>query len=136
MVPASIGGGEADPSVQIDVIEEMAYSDGSTGWAVMASMTAMGTFLSVLSDVGVDLVLKSENYVCAGAVAPPGQAFPADGGYRISGRFSFGSGTAHAGWMIGGYTVLGPDRQPLMNELGEPQVLFGLVPPVTRESPR
>jgi alkylation response protein AidB-like acyl-CoA dehydrogenase len=128
MVPASLGGGEADPSVQIDVIEEMAYSDGSTGWAVMASMTAMGTLLSVLSDAGVDVVLKSENYVCAGAVAPPGQAFAADGGYRISGRFSFGSGSAHAGWLIGGYVVVGPDRQPLMNELGEPRVLFALVP--------
>ena len=128
MVPASVGGGEADPSVQIDVIEEMAYADGSTGWAVMASMTAMGTLLSVLSDAGVDAVLKSENYVCAGAVAPPGEALAVDGGYRISGRFSFGSGSAHAGWLIGGYAVIGPDRQPIINELGEARVLFALVP--------
>src|SRR5271155_4581640 len=35
MVPAELGGGEADPSVQLDVCEEMAYADGSTGWAVM-----------------------------------------------------------------------------------------------------
>jgi alkylation response protein AidB-like acyl-CoA dehydrogenase len=128
MVPAAVGGGEADPSVQIDVIEELAHSDGSTGWATMASMTAMGTLLSVLSDAGVDTVLNSENYLCAGAVAPPGRASPAEGGYRVSGRFSFGSGSAHAGWLIGGYAVVGPDERPLLDEQGDARILFALVP--------
>jgi alkylation response protein AidB-like acyl-CoA dehydrogenase len=128
MVPASLGGGEAAPSVQLDVVEELAYADGSTGWAVMASMTAMGTFMSVLSDAGVDTVLGSENYICAGAVAPPGRARPVEGGYLISGHFSFGSGAAHAGWLIGGYAVTGDDGQGVTNPDGSPQVLFALVP--------
>jgi alkylation response protein AidB-like acyl-CoA dehydrogenase len=125
MVPASLGGGEADPSVQLDVVEELSYADGSTGWAIMASMTAMGTFMSVLSDAGVDSVLRSANYICAGAVAPPGTARPVDGGYRISGKFSFGSGAEHAGWLIGGYTVTGDDDT---TPDGTPQILFALVP--------
>ena len=40
----------------------------------MASMTSLGTFLSVLSDTGVDAVLSSDNVLCAGAMAPPGRA--------------------------------------------------------------
>ena len=128
MVPASLGGGEAAPSVQLDVIEEMSYADGSTGWAVMASMTAMGTLLSLLPDEGVARVLDSPNPVCAGAVAPPGQAVETDDGYRVSGRFSFGSGTAHAGWMIGGYLLVGSDGEAVLTDTGDPRVLFGLVP--------
>jgi indole-3-acetate monooxygenase len=128
MVPASLGGGEAEPNVQLDVVEALAYADASTGWAVMASMTAMGTFMSVLSDAGVDHVLGSENFICAGAVAPPGTARPVDGGYQISGRFSFGSGAAHAGWLIGGYAVTGEDGRAATHQGGMPEVLFALVP--------
>src|SRR3954447_3475710 len=128
MIPACLGGGEAPPSLQVDVIEEMSHADGSTGWAVMASMTALGTLLSLISDEGVDRVLASDNYVFAGAVAPPGRAVAADGGYLVSGRFSFGSGSAHAGWLIGGYALVGPAGEPVTNEAGDPQVLFGLVP--------
>lgn len=128
MVPACLGGGEAPPSVQLDVIEEMAHADASTGWAVMASMTSMGTLLSLLPDEGVARVLASENYICAGAVAPPGRATATDDGYVVSGRFSFGSGTAHAGWLIGGYALIGPEGDTVRNDAGDPRVLFGLVP--------
>jgi alkylation response protein AidB-like acyl-CoA dehydrogenase len=128
MVPAVLGGGEADPSVQLEVIEELSHADGSTGWAAMATMTSMGTFLSLLSDAGVDAVLGSQNYLCAGAVAPPGRARQVDGGYVLSGRFSFGSGGAHAGWFIGGYALIDSSGSPVLTELGSPRVLFAIVP--------
>lgn len=127
MVPAELGGGEADPAVQLEVLDELAYADGSTAWAVMASMTAMGTFLSLLPESGVSTVLASDNIMMAGAVAPPGRAVRVEGGYRVSGRFSFASGSAHAGWFIGGYQLLDDAGSPVLGPSGLPQVLFGLV---------
>ena len=110
------------------MLDELAYADGSTGWAVMASMTSIGTFLSLLPEGGVNKILDSDNFIMAGAVAPPGRAVPVEDGYRVTGRFSFGSGSAHAGWFIGGYTVVDPDGQPVMTAEGRPQTLFGAMP--------
>jgi alkylation response protein AidB-like acyl-CoA dehydrogenase len=128
MVPACLGGGEAEPSVLIDVIEELSCADGSTGWAIMASMASHGTFLSVIPDAGVDAVLRSDNYLCAGAIAPPGRARPVDGGYLISGRFSFGSGSVHAGWFIGGYALVDEEGVAVLAPDGRPKLLAAVVP--------
>ena len=128
MIPGCLGGGEADPSLLVDVIEELSCADGSTGWAIMASMASHGTLLSVLPDAGVQAVLHSENYLCAGAIAPPGRARAVEGGYRISGRFSFGSGTVHAGWFIGGYALLDGDGEQVFTADGRPKLLAAVVP--------
>src|SRR5438132_13261142 len=37
LVPRELGGMEVDPETYIDVIEELSYADGSTGWVVMAT---------------------------------------------------------------------------------------------------
>jgi len=128
MVPATLGGGEAAPSVQLDVLEALSYADGSTGWAIMASMTSIGTFLSLLPEAGVNRILESDNFIMAGAVTPPGQAVRVKDGYRVTGRFSFGSGSAHAGWFIGGYIVVDDTGQPVVTADGRPQALFGAMP--------
>src|SRR5947207_12998334 len=46
-VPATYGGREADVATGVDVIEELAYHDGSTGWCVMIALTTglLGAFL-------------------------------------------------------------------------------------------
>ena len=36
-VPREFGGAEVDAHTYIDVIEELSYADGSTGWVVMAA---------------------------------------------------------------------------------------------------
>jgi len=46
----------------------------------------------------------------AGMIGPSGKAEPVDGGYRVTGRWAFGSGIHHADWVIAGAFL--PD-QPL-----------------------
>jgi len=41
-----------------------------------------------------------------------GRAVPVEGGYRVSGRWQFGTGCQEASWMLGSFQVLGDDGQP------------------------
>ena len=46
MVPKAVGGMEADASTIMDVCEELAYADGSVGWAFAQNCNTMLEFLS------------------------------------------------------------------------------------------
>ncbi len=47
--------------------------------------------------------------VIAGSLAPTGRAVRVDGGWRVSGRCPFASGTDHARWNLMGFKVAGDD---------------------------
>jgi len=133
MIPTALGGGyaggeEAPPALIIDVLEELSAADGSTGWAVMAPMSGMGTLLAILPDDGVDRVLHSGNYRTAGQIAPTGTAVKVEGGYRISGRFTFASGSPTANWFTGGFWLKDEDGEFVPGPSGPRQLVLGLVP--------
>ncbi|ETX07732.1 MAG: hypothetical protein ETSY2_09520, partial [Candidatus Entotheonella gemina] len=44
------------------------------------------------------------------AVQGGGQAVPVDGGYRVSGRWRFGSGCQESSWMLGSFRILDGDQ--------------------------
>jgi alkylation response protein AidB-like acyl-CoA dehydrogenase len=48
--------------------------------------------------------------VC-GVLIPSGTATPVDGGYRVSGKWGFASGSFYANWFTGGVEVLGEEGQ-------------------------
>jgi alkylation response protein AidB-like acyl-CoA dehydrogenase len=62
----------------------------------------------------------------AGQAAPTGKAVREGDHYRISGRYSFGSGSPGAQWIVGGY-VLHEAGEPVMRH-GAPVMLIGLAP--------
>jgi alkylation response protein AidB-like acyl-CoA dehydrogenase len=43
-----------------------------------------------------------------------------DGGFRVSGRWQFGSGCTHADVIIGGCVVVGTDGAPILSDRGQP----------------
>jgi alkylation response protein AidB-like acyl-CoA dehydrogenase len=50
----------------------------------------------------------------SGSYAPIGKATPADGGYRLSGRFPFSSGSPGAAWnLCGAMLPIGPEGRPV-----------------------
>jgi len=95
-VPRSLGGAELDPVSSLQVIENLAYGDPSTGWVLMAAALAIGTGAAYLGDEAVKELFKGSRMpVIAGQGTRPGNAVPHDGGFLLSGSWSFASGIKH-----------------------------------------
>ena len=109
--PAELGGTPLDPHHFCDVLEEFAYTDGATGWAVMVGNGGTGTAGGWLPDAGARQVFVPgrPRPLIMGTPGPRGQGQPAAGGYVVSGQWSFASGCTHADWLIGGFRIAGPD---------------------------
>ncbi len=95
-VPRSLGGAELDPIASLEVIENVAYGDPSAGWVLMAASLAIGTGAAYLGDEAVEeLFADGRMPVIAGQGTAPGKAVPQDGGFSLSGKWSFASGIKH-----------------------------------------
>jgi alkylation response protein AidB-like acyl-CoA dehydrogenase len=62
-----------------------------------------------------------------------GQAIPVAGGYRVSGRWSFGSGSQEAAWMLGSFQIL-DDGKPRVSPEGKPLYWRGVFPRAETET--
>src|SRR5690606_14754679 len=96
-VPRSVPGGhELDVVSSLEVIENVTYGDPSAGWVLMAAALAIGTGAAYLEDDAVGELFGGDKLpVIAGQGTRPGRAVPSDGGYLLSGSWSFASGIKH-----------------------------------------
>ncbi|MCH2171433.1 acyl-CoA dehydrogenase family protein [Myxococcota bacterium] len=100
-LPRELGGGEAEPLALIEVVEEVASQDGSTGWCLGMQGIISGIAAALLPEEGArEVFADPTRAICAGGFPPMGRARPIEGGYRVSGHFRFGSGCRHATWMV------------------------------------
>jgi alkylation response protein AidB-like acyl-CoA dehydrogenase len=119
LVPASAGGEEWAWPTWLQVVEELSTVDGAVGWNAGVGSAANAIVSGwVAADVGRTVFCQDPIGLVAGAGAPMGMgtARPIDGGYRVSGRWQFGSGSPHACWFLAGYVVEGetPRLGPMM----------------------
>lgn len=123
-LPRAVGGQETDVLTMMDVLEELAFADGSTSWALMA--TACNTLAPAVfgsNELVAEMFGGAVLGVVAGQFGPgKGTITDAPGGYRFAGDFSFASGASAADWFTAGVA-------PLKN--GKPQMLPNGYPLVT-----
>lgn len=94
-VPEQFGGGAMTPMEFLRLIEIISAADGSAGW--VASFGFASKYLSSLPATTLaELYRESPDVVFAGAVFPPQLAAPDGEGYRVNGRWGFGSGSMGA----------------------------------------
>jgi alkylation response protein AidB-like acyl-CoA dehydrogenase len=119
--PREIGGLEVDAPTYFEVVEEMSRVNGSVGWLAMINC---GNFLSWFpTEAAVKMFRSKEPYaVFSGNLAPKGRAVRVDGGYRISGRWSFVSGCPHADWILLRAPLYDADA-PVLTADGTPDVI-------------
>lgn len=103
--PADLGGTPLNPVDFCDVIEELAYADSSTAWAAMIGAGCGGLAGGWLPEAGARRVFAPGRPlpVVAGQLQPRGTGRRFEGGYVVSGRWSFASGIMHASWLIGAF---------------------------------
>jgi len=128
LLPAQFGGGEQGAVELFETVEELSRADGSTGWHVMANCSAIGAVSAFLPDAGLETLFGGEKKsILAGQLAPMGTGVEVDGGFVISGRYQFGSGSAYADWMAGGFVPL-DDGKPRTTVDGSLDQRVGVVP--------
>jgi len=110
--PARFGGYEADPVTFYTAIRLIAGACGSTGW--VASVVGVHPWqLALFPAQAQDDVWGEDPHTrMSSSYAPTGKAVLVDGGYRLSGRWSFSSGCDHASWvLLGGIVTDGEGNQ-------------------------
>ncbi len=106
LVPEEYGGGEVHPSTFIKLIKEVAVGDGSAGWNVMIGLTTGLLSASLPEKFAREIFGDGPGGLAVGVTAPMGTAEVVEGGYKVSGRWPFGSGSSNAGWIGGGCFIL------------------------------
>ncbi len=117
--PVELGALEAPPASTLSGAERIARGDASAGWCV--SIAATSSLLSAyLPEQGAAEIFGDAGTVAAGVWAPRGRAVVAEGGLRVSGRWSFCSGISHSQWLFAGCMLEDTQGQPLMRVVALP----------------
>lgn len=129
MMPKDWGGPELRPAAQVEIIEELAKANASAAWCVMIGCDS-GFFAGYLDEGAAREIFPRLDMVTAGSVMPTGRAERVEGGYRVTGQWSFGSGISHAD-VVGFSCVLYENGAPLMKSKGTP-VTCGMLAPASQ----
>ena len=113
--PREVGGADLHPVAQMETFAGIVAHDSAAGWCAMIGSHESCWLASRLPQDGLDAVFADADShwpVTAGSVAPGGQAATADGGWRVDGRWAWGSGIYHADWVIGHARLTDVEREP------------------------
>ena len=128
LIPRVLGGTEADTLTTLAVFEELSRADGSSGWSFLANATTSAFAAAYTGAAAVTAMFTgSDPVVHAGMLGPRGEAKQVDGGYLVSGHFSFGSGIGHATW-VGAGTLVTKDGEFVATPSGLPEMRVVFVP--------
>jgi alkylation response protein AidB-like acyl-CoA dehydrogenase len=122
-MPKCFGGAEVWPLEALEIIEALSYADASTSWVTMAAQVSMATAAAYLPPSAARHVFGATMPIVAGQGAPFGRADMTEGGFRLSGKWGYGSGLYHAAWTHTGAMV---------HEHGRPRIVPGTETPDAR----
>lgn len=128
--PFEVGGFDVHPATQVEVFEQLASADVSSGWVAMIQSESSALSASHLPDgAGLETIFGETFPRIASTANPEGvaTALP-DGKFRLNGRWSFASGIRHCGWVLANAVVRNEDGSRPTREDGLPPVAGSLVP--------
>ncbi|BBY77067.1 acyl-CoA dehydrogenase [Mycolicibacterium parafortuitum] len=127
--PREAGGSEPSFAEMIETWIEMAWQDGSFGWVGIANFPSAFAAATYLPDDGFAEVFTANDHrvTMGGQFFPNGQGVAVDGGYRLTGAWSFGSGTGHAEYVAAGFMPMVDGEIRWVAE-GIPDMQIAIVP--------
>lgn len=99
-VPRAFGGLGADPDTFVDAALPLAKADPGTAWSACFTAGHNHTIAHFPEAAQREVWGKSAYVVAPQVSAPPGAATRVDGGYRVSGSWSWGSGIVDADYVL------------------------------------
>jgi indole-3-acetate monooxygenase len=116
LLPGSLGGSELAPHDYVLVIEEIAKHDASTAWCLGQACGCTMTAALLDPEAAREIFGGARDILAWGPPDPTIAARPVPGGYRLTGTWSFASGSHHATWLGAHVAEAGaggaPERRP------------------------
>jgi alkylation response protein AidB-like acyl-CoA dehydrogenase len=110
-VPRRYGGYETSMRTMLEVSAAVGEADGGTAW-VVTLCNGCAWLAALFSEQAQDEVwADNPDAKVSGVLAPTAETVKADGGYRVTGKWFYNSGSWHSDWAVLGI--------PITNEQGE-----------------
>jgi alkylation response protein AidB-like acyl-CoA dehydrogenase len=120
--PKKFGGPEVRIDTAMEVTAELGRGDGSAAW-VWVILACHDTLAAFFPEEAQQEYWAKPDALMASSFAPTGKAEKTEGGYRLSGKWSYCSGVDHAEWlMLGAIAGMRSLNPPV------PDLLYVLVP--------
>jgi len=127
LLPRSLAGAELDPPSFVRVMEAVSQADASTAWCLCQASGCTMITGYVAPEVARE-IFGGRQAVLAWGPSPDARAVPADGGYRVSGTFTFASGCRQATWLGGQCAIQEPGGTPRRRRDGTAETRWMLFP--------
>ena len=125
-IPRAIGGGEIDLPTYIQVIEELGKADASTAW-VVNQLVIFGTYAARMPrEMARKIWMETPRGCVANTPAATAKAVVVPGGYRVTGRQGFSTGSRNAAWVAAHAQVI--ENGEVRLDGGAPETRYLFVP--------
>jgi alkylation response protein AidB-like acyl-CoA dehydrogenase len=126
LLPKSAGGAEVAPEIFMQMLEEVAKADASTAWCLGQCCVCAMTAAYLDPETANEIFGPADSILAWGANAHEAQAAP--GGYRVTGRWDFASGSHQANWLGAHVQIVEADGSRRRKPDGAPEVRTILFP--------
>lgn len=104
LLPKSVGGDELPLRLHAEVLEIIASYDASTAWCVSQG-SGCSMVAAFMKPAAAQRLFGPRDAALAWGAGIQGKAVTVDGGYRVTGKWAFASGSGHA-TLIGGHSFI------------------------------
>jgi alkylation response protein AidB-like acyl-CoA dehydrogenase len=119
LLPLEHGGLEMHPLDWMDLTYEIARLNGSVAWLSVISTGAT----MLLDPETMTEMAASSRMLHAGSAGRIGSAMKVEGGYHVSGRWNFASGSPFADFLAATVYLVDENDEPILDDSGEPTLL-------------
>jgi len=112
--PKFLGGAELNPVLYCQVTEALASADASTAWCVCQNNGCSMSAAYLDRETAKEIFGPPTGILAWGPPGAPYEAQPVEGGYRISGKWRFASGSHHATWLGAHMKLAGAGKERTM----------------------
>jgi alkylation response protein AidB-like acyl-CoA dehydrogenase len=127
LVPRQLGGLELDLPTYVEVLEALGRADASTAWCINQGGIFATHAVCVPPDFAQEIWFDQPHSVVANTPTPTATAVAVDGGYLVTGRQGYSTGSRHSNW-IAARGFVQENGKPRLVENGRPDMRFFLIP--------